>query len=255
LSYDDQGGWRSEVLSEISIPGYVNHNTLYVPPANSQEEGLLGWVNAQSLISYSQTVEVLSVLRQVNVETSEVSSIIGGSFVKAALDPESKALAYLLSEVDASSKGSMAGVYLRKSGRASADLLRGGVWEDLIWEDGGMFVAAGSQGVFAFTPEEESVALPKESHLALSPNGNWMVAWGEGNSAERGARLYQSPGGNLLQELTNQWVDKVFWGPDSINIFIQAEGSLYHLAFPRLELMAVEGDIPENVLMTFAWIE
>ncbi len=255
LSYSEEGGWRSEVLSEISIPGYVNHNALYVPPPNSQNEGLLGWVNAQSLISFSETDEGYSVLRQVNVETASVNVILPSSFTRVALDPETKALAYLLSESDAVSAGTMAGVYLRKPGRASADLLRGGVWQDLVWENGGMFVAVGPQGVFAFTPEGESVALPQESHLVISPNGNWMIAWGEGEGFDQGARLYQSPSGNLLQELTDQWVDSVYWGPDSKNIFILAEGYLYHLAFPDLDLMAVEGGIAETILMTFAWVE
>ncbi len=255
LGYGAESGWRSEVVSEISIPGYVYHNALYIPPPNSQEEAFLGWVNSQSVISFSQTSEGNSLLRQINVEILSLSVILPGSFEQIAFDPESKSMAYVLGEADASVGGLMAGVYLRKSERASADLLRAGVWDELIWEDGGMFVAAGPQGIFAFTPEGESVTLSNESHLQLSPNGNWMIAWGDGEDTDLGARLYQSPGGNLLQQLTDKWVERVYWAPDSKNFFIQAEGSLYHLAFPGLELVQIEGDFLEDVQVEFTWVE
>jgi hypothetical protein len=251
LSYDEESGWRSEVVSEISVPGYVYHNTLYIPHLSSQEEAFLGWINLQSLMSYSQTAGGNFMLRQVNVETLSENFLLPDTFEQIAFDTDSKSLAYVLSE----GEGMMGGVYLRQAERATADLLRGGVWDDLIWEDGGMFIATSPQGVFAFTPLGESVILSNESHLQLSPNGSWMVAWGEGDSAEPGAWLYQSPSGNLLQELTDKWVDRVYWAPDSRKFFILAEGILYHLAFPGLDLQEIEGDFQADTPVEFAWVE
>ncbi len=255
LNYREETGWRSEVVSEISMPGYVNHNALYLPVSGSQGEVFLGWINSQSFISYSSSVDGSSLLREVNVETLEVGVIFQGSFVEAAFDPESKSLAYILGAGDIAFGGEMEGVYLLRSGSASPELLRAGTWHGLRSGHGGAFIAMGSQGAFAFASEIMNVMLQDEADLQISPNGSWIIAWGDGEHTPAGARLYQNPGGNLLQQLTEKPVKSVYWAPDSKAFFIQAEGALYHLSFPDLNLIEVEAGFLEDKQLDFAWME
>lgn len=255
LDYAEEGGWQSEVISAISMPGYVYHRSLYIPPNGSREEVFQGWINAQGFVSYSRTEDGASTLRQVNVEKISVSVIFQSSFKHAAFAPESNILAIILDEEDALTESLMEGIYLRNLGSASTDLLRAGIWDGVAWDDGGMFIATGKTGVFAFSPEGESVSLPNETDLSISPNGSWMVAWGEGEGTASGARLFQSPNGNPLQQLTDAWVETVYWAPDSKNFFMQAENTLYHLTFPGLSLKEVEGGFPANMQVVFVWVE
>jgi len=255
LSLDDVMGWRSEVVYEISMPGAIDHNALYLPAAGSQGEVFLGWINTQSFISYSLTAESAYMLRQVNVDSFAVGIILQGHFAYAAYDPDSASLAYVLGEDDIFTAGQMAGVYLSQVGSAYPELLRAGIWKGLKWDDGGMFVARGMQGVFAFTPEGESVTLPDETDIQISPNGNWVIAWGDGEKTAAGARLYQNPNGNLLQQLTDKLVTAVHWGPDSKTFFIQAEGALYQLSFPGLNPLVVETGFPADRGLDFSWME
>ena len=194
-------------------------------------------------------------LRQVNVDTLVVNRIIPDSFGQAAIGPGTMAYAYTLDDEAAAVKGQVAGVYLVKAESASPELIRSGVWTTLIWDPGGLFIASGMQGLVAFTPDSQNIFLPGESMARISPSGNWIVAWGDEESANTGARLYQSPSGTRLQVLTDMKVESVFWQPDSKAFFMLAEGSIYRLAFPDLRLDKIATGFTDDQSLVLSWVD
>ena len=252
--FNTETGWRSEAVFGLHFPGYDDQNTLYLPAKGCQEEVFLGWANAQSFLSYSRTAASLVALRQVNVETLSVGVIYSEAFSQAAFDPDSGAVAIMLNETQAAVQGKISGVYLRKAESAVFDLLQAGSWSALDWGTGGVFVASGQQGVSVITPEGNAILLSGESGLSISPSGNWMIGWGDGETRASGARLYQSPNGNLLQSLTDLQVTAVYWQPDSKAFFLLAEGTLYQVAFPGLNLEEITSDYPDGQALEMLWV-
>ncbi len=253
--YSEETGWRSEVVTGLRVPSFSDQNTLYLPVPGSQGEVFLGWLNAQSFMSYSQTADGPQMLRQVNVDTLIVNRVISGSFSQAAIGPDTTAYAYALDDEAAAAKNLVAGVYLVKAGSAAPELIRSGTWTTLTWDPGGIFVASGVQGLIAFTPDGQSSFLPDEKMARLSPSGNWLVAWGDEEGSNEGARLYQSPSGTRLQDLTDLKVESVFWQPDSMAFFMVAEGAIYRLAFPDLSLETIATGFTDDQSLVLSWVE
>ncbi|MDY6873491.1 MAG: hypothetical protein SVR81_05935 [Chloroflexota bacterium] len=251
--YNQETGWRVEAVSALQIPGFNNQSTLYLPVVGSIGEVFVGWLNAQSLMSYSMTVEGPKMLRQVNLETHKSTVHLAGSLMQAASDPASGAFTYALDAESAAEANLIGGVYLVLPGSASPNLVRAGAWPSLTWDLGGMFLASGPQGLLAFTPEGQSIHLPDESQARLSPSGNWIVAWGAADESSAGARLYQSPSGTQLQSLTDLPVRDLCWQPDSKGFFILADGSLYHLVFPGLNPVEIASRFSEDQEFVMAW--
>ena len=208
----------------------------------------VGWLNAQTFISYSMTSEGASTLREVNAEEFDFSIIQEGPFRAAALDPISRTLVMILHNENGPSQGMVEGVYLLRPGDVDFQLLRGGIWDQISWDSGGMFFASGPQGLFVFSPDGEDMVLPDESSADLSPSGNWMIAWGDG------ARLYQPPSIFPLQTLTENQVEAVFWQPDSTGFFIQSEDRLSALSFPELRFQQVEDGFGREEPLIMAWV-
>lgn len=254
-SSESESGWRSDFVDVISIPDFVNQNTLYIPGSQSQNEIFLGWINAQTFLSYSHTAERLQTLRQVNVDDISTGVRFWDDFSEIAFDPESGYLALVLDDEDALQLDLMAGVYLLRPDDTTLLWQRAGEWHGLRWDSSGAFITSGSQGMFAFTIEGEGLIVRDEGNIQISPNGNWMIGWGDGEDTSVGARLYQYPSGNLLQQITDQIVTSVYWLSDSKTIFIQSEGVLYRLAFPDLNLVQVEGGFSSDDPVEFVWVE
>jgi hypothetical protein len=253
--FDAELGWRSESVAGLRFPGYDGQNTLYLPVKGSIEEVFLGWANAHRFLSYSRTPTSMTALRQVDIDTLSVGMIYAEAFSQAAVDPASGALALVLDETQALNQGKISGVYLRKAGSAVFELQQAGAWSALAWDAGGVFVASGQQGVSVITPEGNAILLTGESGLSISPSGNWMIGWGDGDTKDSGARLYQSPSGNLLQSLTDLQVTSVYWQPDSKAFFMLAEGALYRVAFPGLNREEVIAGYPAGQPLELVWVE
>ena len=243
-----EGGWRAENVTGVNVPEFDNQNTYYVPISKSQGEVFVGWLNAQTFISYSLTSDGPSTLRQVNSDTFDTSIIQEGSFTTVALDPVSSSLALVLGSENGVNQEMVEGVYLLAPGAVDFQLIRGGIWTKLSWEPGGMFLANGPQGLFAFGSEGEAMALPNEDWATFSPSGNWMIAWGDG------ARLYQPPSVYPLQTLTEDQVQVVFWQPDSKGFFIQSDGSIHYLLFPGLSFQKVADGFARDEPLVMGWM-
>ncbi|MDY6845599.1 MAG: hypothetical protein SVP52_00485 [Chloroflexota bacterium] len=240
--------WRAENVTGVNVPEFDNQNTFYLPRGESQEEVFVGWLNNQTFVSYSLTSDGPSTLRRVNVENFDISIIQQSSFDAVAIDPVSHTIAVILGDGSVTAQGKVEGVYLLRPEDIDFKLQRGGLWRDLKWESGGMFIASGSQGLFAFSSDGQNMFLPGEKAGDLSPKGNWMLTWGEG------ARLYQPPSVYPLQTLTEDNVETVFWQPDSKAFFLQSDGALYYLAFPSLNFQQVEVDLTGRDPLFMAWI-
>ena len=253
--YGQEQVWRSVNVSSIRFPGYDDQNTVYVPVSRSQGEVFLGWTNANRFISYSMTADGPFRIRQVNAQSLGMSIRFDGFFDAAAFDPDSGTLAFSLSSAKAAGQGLTGGIYLLQQERSIYRLIRAGDWDQLSLESEGMFVAGGDTGVFMFTHTGDGFFLPGENHAKYSPHGNWMVAWGQGERSNLGARLYQPSSDHALQTLVEGEVDAVSWQPDSKGLFIQSEGAIYHLLFPGLKPREVENGFPAGINLAMAWVE
>jgi hypothetical protein len=254
LLSEDQS-WDAVNVTALQVPGYDDQNSLYLPPAASQSEIFIGWVNAQSFLSFSQTPNGPQMLRDVNVETGETNIIFADSFMGVAYDPESKFLAFILDQSTAVVQDQTAGIYGLQASSPNLQLIRAGIFNHLAWNTGGMFIASGPGGVFGLSAAGTDLFLPAEENASLAPNGTWLIAWGAGPDNTDGARLYQTPINQPLQTLLSTSVETVVWQPDSRGLLILSEGTLYHLTFPGLKPQVVTGRFSEGTPQVFAWVE
>lgn len=251
----DGEGWRSEAVSGLSVPVYGDQNILYLPEQGSQEEIFLGWINADTFISYSNTDEGPKKLQQVGINPPEVVSIFAGSFKGAAFDQLTQVLAFNIGEQEALLQGLVPGLYLVQPDQPGYRLQRAGYWDQLIWDPSGMFIAQGSQGVVAFSPQGQEFFLPEEADARISPDGQWLIGWGDGMDSLIGARLYQPPSAYPLQTIIDKVVEAILWQPDSRGFFIFAEGDLIHVEFPSLQLRPVQIGFPDNGQFDLIWVD
>jgi hypothetical protein len=246
-------GWRTTNITALRVPGYDDQNTLYLPPQGSQMETLLGWVNDQNFLSYSQTPEGPQTIREVTLDAPKSVIRYEGPFLQAAFDPGSKFAALILGPNHAGKDGLTAGIYGFQPGESNPQLLRAGDFTQLAWDPGGMFIASGASGVFGFMPEGTGFFLPEEGQASLSPSGNWLIAWEEEQNP--GARLYQPPVNVPLQTLLESPITDVVWQPDSRGFFILNDGTLDHFAFPSLNPNEVALGFSEDIPPLFLWLE
>jgi hypothetical protein len=256
MSKDDSDiGWRAENVTGLQIPGYDAQNSLYLPPSDSKGEVFVGWINPQSFMVYSRTPSGASTLKQVDVQTQRSTIVFDGLFDQVVFDPLSQTLAVTVNNDQAAAKGMVAGVYLHQPESASFALQRAGEWQNLSWDPVGRFVAAGSQGVFAFDPSGSNMLFEGEGNIRLSPAENWLLAWGDGSTSAVGLRLYQPASDHPLQTITQAQVQNVFWAPNSKSFFVQSDGSLYHLVFPILMMNEVETGFSESEPIDLLWVD
>lgn len=247
--------WRAELVSGLRVPAFDSQNTLYLPMEASQAEMVVGWLNPNTFVSYSLTADGPRLLRQVDVEELRDSTIFEGNFQQVAFDPDSGVLAFILSYNDAIPLGLSGGVYRISPDSPVYQLQQVGNWDRLDWDPSGMFIAGGSQGVTLFNPQGESFLLPGQANANLSPNGNWLIAWGDGVNSKAGARLYQSASSFPLQTLTEDPVESLMWQPDSMGFFILSEGVLSHFVFPGLRPSEIVSGLPQGADFSLIWVE
>ncbi len=248
-------GWKSVNVTALRVPGYDDQNTLYLPPAGSQSEVFLGWTNAQNLVSFSQAAQGPQTIREVNVESVKTNLIFESPFKDAAFDPESKFLALIMDQANAAKSGGTAGIYGFQSASPNLQLIRAGDFSQVSWRPGGMFVAAGNNGVFVFPPEGMGFFLSKAGNASLSPNGDWLIAWGKSPDNLEGARLYQPPTTIPLQTLLESSVETAIWQPDSHGFLMLSMGTLFHFTFPSLQPKEVAWGFTGDIPPVFVWLE
>ena len=247
--------WRAANVVGLQMPGFINQDNIYTPPPGSREEVFLGWRNIETFISFSVTEDGPSLLRQVTYDRLLESMIFEGPFKQVAFDPVTGVFAFIISHDNAIAQGISGGLYRLLPDSTMLHLQQGGHWDNLTWDPTGMFVAAGLRGVLLFTPGGESLSIPGQGNARLSPNGNWLIAWGDGENSASGARLYQSASDHPLQTLLEDRVETLFWQPDSMGFFIQSEGVLYHFVFPGLKPLEIDKELPLDTALEWLWVE
>lgn len=247
--------WRATNVVGLQMPGYINQDQVYSPPTGSREEIFVGWRNVETFISYSLTEDGPSQLRQVTYDRLRESMIFDGSFKQVAFDPASGVFAFIISHNNTIAQEISGGLYRLLPDSTTLHLQQGGYWDNLTWDPSGMFVAAGIRGILLFTPDGDSMVLPGQGNARISPNGNWLIAWGDGENSASGARLYQSASDHPLQTLLEGPVEALFWQPDSRGFFIQSEGALYHFVFPGLKPLEISNDLSLDSALEWLWVE
>jgi hypothetical protein len=247
--------WRAEAVYSLSVPGFGDQNVLYLPDQGAQEEIFLGWINADTFISYSNSDDGNRKLQQVGTNPIKIESIFEAYFKEAAFDQLTQVLAFNLGEKEAAPQGLVAGIYIVQPNQLGYRLQRAGYWDGLVWDPGGFFVVQGAQGVYTFSAQEQDVFLPDEANVRISSDGQWLIGWGNGIETMAGARLYQPPNTNPLQTISEKTVGAVLWQPDSRGFFIFIEGELYHVEFPSLKLNPVQIGFPDSGSFDLIWVD
>lgn len=142
----------------------------------------------------------------------------------------------------------------RQPGLHAVDLASGderwmveGAWDRVIWWPGkGVFLVTGPHGALMVNRAGQVVKTMEAitDSLAPSPDGAWMVAYGE-----EGAVLYTHIA-NRVRQIVDAPVAEVIWRPDSGGFLLLvpaysglgARGHLYHWDMQRQELLLVDLD-------------
>ena len=141
-----------------------------------------------------------------------------------------------------------AGIYFFNFEAGVPDLvIPGACWSVEWWQGKGVFVANGEEGT-AFIRRTGQVVKEMEEivdPVALSPDGQWMVAYGE-----RGATVYTHIG-VLIRQIIEESVGQVLWRPDSTGLFLEvyarenpfSSHHLYTYSLEEWDLQLVDLDV------------
>jgi WD40 repeat protein len=225
LRFTTNSQWVTHSVWAISIDRTNDLRKLYVPPADSIGEIVLGWKSPDVMLVSTKTLLAQRRAREVNLERRRESVMVASEFDEIAYDPKSQSFAFTISAQTAASTELVPGLYLVKPYKA-ARLAQMGNWSHLEWSAGmGRFIASGMQGVISVSPVGDLTLIKNEIQAEASPDGQWIAAWGDG------LRLYGA-NGKLLQTVSNQTVDEIVWKSDSNAVYYRVGDNLYSAAFP-----------------------
>ncbi len=249
----EEGIWKFTAVSAFRIPRYDETRFLYLPPAQTSLEHILGWVNPDSFISYSCTAESCQKLRLVNLESTEIRYLYIGNFSEVSLAPEAYALALIIESSSAPDSGDNAGVYLSAYQGAPFNQIMAGDYGNIEWSEAGkVFFVIGKMGVTGIRLDNSSFNLEKETNALFSPNGAWLVGWNSGES-NPGIRLYSATG-SLLQSISGEAVHQVVWQEDTRGFLMVTDSGLWQVAFPGLKPKLITDDILQGDLLNMVWL-
>ena len=223
----------------------------------SGDEVFVDWVSPESFLVYSWSAIGLQNARQFNLTTGEAQRL-GPEFpVQAyAVDPKSLTQLYVIDDYTAQQNGLTGGLYL-DTPAAPPQRVATGNWYNVQWRPhAGLFFAQGAEGVVSVSRDgaaqpyaAESVALPIDS-----PDGAWLLAWGDGNySGPIGLRLY-SADGELKRTIASDSVTYATWSPASDGVFYLSEGNLYYVAISNGEPQLVAENLATAEAGSLGWI-
>ena len=135
-------------------------------------------------------------------------------------------------------------------------MIAAGDWYETRWlPHAQLFFAKGPDGVISVTPAGTVKEYADEEALPIdSPDGAWLLAWGDGNyTSPIGLRLY-TPDGELKRTITSDSVAFATWSPDATGVFYQSEGQLYFVEIPNGEPQLI-GDSTARELSNIGWVK
>jgi len=136
------------------------------------------------------------------------------------------------------------------------ELIAAGDWYETRWlPHAQLFFAKGPAGVLSVTPDDIVQQYADEEALPIeSPDGAWLLAWGDGNyTSPIGLRLY-TPDGELKRTITSDSVTFATWSPDASGVFYQSAGQMYFVEIPNGEPQLV-GETTARELSNIGWVK
>ncbi len=173
-------------------------------------------------------------IRLVNLDTGEAQRI-GPEFPVQALafDPETQTQLTVVDDFTAQQNDLQGGLYLKSSAN-QPQLIAPGNWYEVRWlPHAQLFFAKGENGVISVALDGTTKEYAGEDALPIdSPDGAWLLAWGDGNfTSPIGLRLYTTDG-ELKRKITTDAVTLATWSPDSTGVFYVSDGMLYYARSP-----------------------
>jgi hypothetical protein len=245
-SFGTGAGWNVKAVWAAAPDGSGNRK-LY-DTEFSGDEVFVDWVSPDTFLVYSWTPIGLQNIRLVNLGTGEAQRI-GPEFPVQALafDPESQTQLTVVDDYTAQQNNLQGGLYLASASN-QPQLVAPGNWHDVRWlPNAQMFFAKGESGVISVALDGATTEYFDEGALPIdSPDGAWLLAWGDGNfTSPIGLRLYTTDG-ELKRAITTDSVTFATWSPDSTGVFYVSDGMLYYASIPNGEPQLIE----ENLITT-----
>jgi hypothetical protein len=212
-------------------------------------------VSPDTFLVYSWTAIGLQNIRLVNLATGEAQRI-GPEFpVQAyAVDPQSQTQLVVVDDYTAQQNGLTGGLYLDTPG-APPQPVAPGNWYNVRWlPHAQLFFAKGESGVISVALDGTSTAYVGEGALPIdSPDGAWLLAWGDGNfTSPIGLRLY-TPDGELKRGITQDPVTLATWSPDSTGVFYVSGGKLTYAAIPNGNPEVIDANTTATETGSLGW--
>ncbi len=243
-------------LAEVNIAGMwvvspdgSSSKRLYDP--GGEVDFVVTWLDDASFLASRETSFGPQDLMRIKLDGSRPRDIYTGAFAypeRVSFDDLMSAVAFNIRSTDPSvAAGTPAGIYLAALDDGIAELILPGDWRSVEWWQGkGVFIANGEGGTVFIRRTGEVVKRMDDivDPVALSPEGGWMVSYGEG-----GVGVYTHIG-VFIQQVHEGAVTEVFWQPGDAGFFLEAYQvnnpnvghQLYYHDMSEWELLLVDLD-------------
>lgn len=210
--FDESAEWDVAAMSAVSFDGSESKR---LHETGGSRQVLVGWIDDTNfLVSEISSSGPMDLIRA-KVSGSALEVVYEGPVA----DPDELSFDDLRTVVAFCLKADRgtAGVYFFNFDQGVLDLVLPGACRSVEWWQGkGVFIANGQEGTTFIRRTGEVVKQMDEvvDPVALSPDGQWMVSYGEG-----GATIYTHIG-VLIRQVVGGAVEQVIWRPDSAGLFV-----------------------------------
>jgi len=238
--FGNGGAWSVESMSAVSFDG-SDSKELYVIGGNRHK--LIKWLNDTTFLVTENSSSGPRKLMRAKTSGSSLEILYTGPIEdldETSFDDLQTVVAFCLRQDQGTP-----GVYFYYFEDGESELVLQGACRSVAWWQG-VFVANGEQGTALIRRTGEVVKQMDEilDPVALSPDGQWMVSYGE-----EGATVYTHIG-VLIRDATEGAVKQVIWQPDGDGFFLDVyskgnpNGShhLYTYSLDEWELQLVDLD-------------
>ena len=253
-SFGTGAGWNVKAVWAAAPDGNTTRK-LY-DTEWSGDEVFVEWLAPDAFIVYTWSPVGLQDARVFNLSKEEAQRIGPDFPVQAyAVDATSQTQLLIVDEYTARENNMQGGLFLKLSSE-QPQLVAPGNWYDVRWlPQAQVFFAKGEGGVISVALDGTTQEYSDEEALPIdSPDGAWLLAWGDGNyTSPIGLRLY-TPDGELTRTITSDSVAFATWSPDATGVFYQSEGQLYFAEIPNGEPQLI-GDSTARELSNIGWVK
>ena len=253
-SFGTGAGWNVKAVWAAAPDGSGNRK-LY-DTEWSGDEVFIDWTTPDSFIVYTWSPIGLQDARVFSLSTEEAQRIGPDFPVQAyAVDPNSQTQLYVVDDYTARENSLPGGLYF-DSPSQQPQLIAQGNWYDVRWlPHARIFFAKGESGVIGVALDGTTTEYSGEEALPIdSPDGAWLLAWGDGNyTSPIGLRLYTIDG-ELRRDITQDSVAFATWAPDSTGVFYVSEDMLYYVAIPNGEQQLIAEDLISSEAGSVGWV-